>query len=441
MLSADHRRMWALAFPMMLSNLTIPLLGMVDTAVMGHLPSAQYIGGVSIGAMIFSFIFWGFAFLRMGTTGLTAQAFGAGNTDEVRAMLARTLLLAVLLSFVLLLMQWPLKKCALYWVEGSIEVEALAAAYFDIRIWALPAVLLRYVLIGWFLGMQNARAPLYLLVSINALNVILDIVFVVFLGLAVEGVAWATLIAEYAGMGLSLLLAVRVLKSHPGRWCLSDIIDGQALQRMLSVNRDIFLRTLVLIFCFAFFTAKSAEMGDQVLAANTVLMNLLLFMAYGLDGFAHAVEALAGRALGARQYSGFMRYVKVTGQWSLITAALFCMAYFFCGKYIIGLQTDIPSIYVLALEYLPWLIVIPLISVWAFWLDGVFIAATRGSAMRNTMLCSGVLYLLVWFFAQPLGNHGLWLAMLSYMAIRGLLLGAVFIYIDRRDCFGLAGPV
>jgi MATE family multidrug resistance protein len=431
-----HARVWRLAGPMILSNVSIPLLGMVDTAVVGHLAQPYYIGAVAIGALIFNFVYWGFGFLRMGTTGLTAQAFGAEDSDELRASLGRAMVTAVVLAALLLALQGVVVRIALGVVDASPEVESLAGVYFAVRIWSAPATLANYALLGWFIGMQNTRVPLALLLVTNLVNIALDLLFVVGMGMNVDGVALASVIADYAGVAVGLALAAAELKRHPGVWRAARLRDPQRLRQMLTVNHNIFVRTLALIFSFAFFTAQGARQGDVILAANAVLLNFQTFMAYALDGFAHAAEALVGRAMGRAQRADFTSAVRATGQWSGLVAVGFCAIYALAGTHVIALLTDIPEVRRAAAVFLPWAVASPLVSVWSFWFDGIFIGATRAAEMRNTMLAStfGV-YLPAWYLLQPLGNHGLWLAFLLFMAARGASMWAVFRRIDRSGGF------
>jgi MATE family multidrug resistance protein len=293
-------------------------------------------------------------------------------------------------------------------------------------------------MIGWFLGLQNARVPLLIMVTTNVTNIILDLVFVVGLGMTVDGVAFASVIAEYTGTALGVLLVVRNLRVHPGRWLRERVLDRVSFARMVSVNRNIFIRTLCLVFAFAFFTSQSAAQGDLILAANAVLMNLQHFTSYALDGFAHAAEALVGRYVGARDRRGFLRAVKVAAQWSVGVAAVFSGIYLVAGSFIIDVITDIDTVRATARAYLPWMVLSPLISVWSFLLDGVFIGATRGREMRNTMLVSMLLiYLPAWYLLQPLGNHGLWMALMVFMAARALTMGWSWRRMLRTDAFGV----
>ncbi len=428
-----NRRVWRLAGPIILSNVTVPLLGAVDTAVVGHLAHAYYLGAVAVGALIFSFLYWGFGFLRMGTTGLTAQAHGAEDNDEVRATLVRALIVAGALALAILVLQGAVIGLAMTLIEASPEVERHARAYYAIRIWGAPAALGNYVVLGWFLGLQNARAGLALQIVINGVNIVLDLVFVIGLGLAVEGVALATLIAEYVGLALGLWMIFAALRRLGGRWRLDRIVDAPSLRRMAGLNRDIFLRTLCLVSAFAYFTAQSATMGDVVLAANAVLMNFVHLMSYGLDGYAHAAEALVGRAVGAGDRAAFRGAVRASTIWALWTAVAFSAVYAALGAAVIDALTGVEEVRATARAVLPWMIAAPIVSVWGYQLDGIFLGATRSSEMRNAMVLSLVIYLAAVTVLMPLwGNHGLWLAFLVFMVGRAVTLGAYYPRIERR---------
>lgn len=431
-----HRQVWSLAGPMILSNLTVPLLGMVDTAVVGHLPQPYYLGAVAVGAMIFGVVFWGFGFLRMGTTGLTAQAVGALDYREVRALLARALILAGGFSILLMALQVPVADLAFYLMQPSELVERHGREYFSIRIASAPATLANYVIIGWFLGLQNARVPLLLLFVVNSVNMLLDLVLVMGLQFGADGVAWASLAAEYCGLLLGLVLVCNELKKYPGVWRAALVFDASRFRRMVSVNRDILIRTLCLMFTLAFFTAQGARMGEVVLAANTVLFNFQTFMSYGLDGFAHAAEALVGKAAGARDPTEFSRSVHVVFFWALLISGLFSLTYVVFGEGLIALLTDIQEVRQTASEYLIWVIVLPLVSIWSFSFDGIYLGATRTVQMRNTMLFStfGV-FLPTWYILQSAHNHGLWLAFLLFMSARALTMAWVYQTMQRRGRF------
>lgn len=422
-----HAQVWRLALPIMLSNVTVPLLGIVDTAVVGHLPEAYHIGAVAVGAMIFGIVFWGFGFLRMGTTGLTAQANGADDADEMRAVLGRALSLALLFSLVLLVLQTPIARLAFYLVDPDAAVAQEGQVYFFIRILSAPATLANYVILGWFLGMQNARIPLLLLVLVNSLNMLLDLYFVNVLGMAADGVAWASVIAEYVGLTLGLQLVGRELKRYPGNWRFGLLIDKARLVALLSLNKDIFIRTLCLMFTLAFFTTQGARYGELILAANAVLFQLHTFMAYGLDGFSHAVEALVGRAVGCRDPQAMLEYIASASFWALFMSLVFALLILGLGNKLVAMMTDIGVVRLVAREYLPWIALLPLIALAGFLFDGIFLGATRAREMRNTMLFSTLLvFLPAWYGLRFLGNHGLWLAFLGFMLARGLSMAWVF---------------
>mgnify|MGYP003671969117 CR=1 FL=1 len=427
-----HRRVWRLAGPIIFSNMTVPLLGAVDTAVVGHLPQAYYIGAVAVGAMIFNFLFWTFSFLRMGTTGLVAQARGAGDGDEVRAILGRALLIAGGLGLVLILLQVPVAWVAFYLLEGSPQVEALAGDYLAIRIWSAPAALAGFAIFGWFIGVQNTRKALLVQVAMNGLNIGLDLLFVIGFGWGVEGVAAATVIAEYAGLAIGGLLVAGELKRLGGRWQWLLIVDTARLRRLFAVNFDIFLRSLCLLIASAYFTAQGAKQGDAVLAANAVLQNFIHFLAFGLDGFAFAAEALVGDAVGARDRARLRQAVRMTSIWALICALGYMAIYALAHSLLIGWLTSVPAVLAAVDQYLPWVLAAPLIAVWSYQLDGIFIGATRTGDMRNGMAFSLLIFLAAdWLFQPLLGNHGLWLAMTLLWVARALSLAVRYPALER----------
>jgi len=420
----SHALAWRLAGPIILANLSVPLLGAVDTAVMGHLPNPAYLGGVAVGAVIFLFIYWGFGFLRMGTTGLVAQADGANDQAEVRAILLRSLLIAAIAGVALWVLQVPIFALARALFDASSEVEGFAHDYFRIRIWSAPATLANYCLLGWFIGMRNTRAALVLQLWMNGLNIVLSLAFVVGLGWGVEGVAAATAIAEYA----AVLLALHLRRKQVGVGvAYGAVFDREQFKRLFGLNVDIFIRTLCLIATFAFFTRQGASMGDTLLAANAVLMQLQNFLSFGLDGFAHAAEAMVGGSVGARDKRAFRQSVRITGQWALIVAVGYTIVYAAAAPFIISLLTDIPDVRASAGEYFIWLAISPIISVWSFMLDGIFIGATRTRDMRNAMIGSFAVFLIAVTVLQPMfANHGLWAALMIFMAARAASLGYLY---------------
>ena len=429
----SHRETWRLAFPIILSNSSVPLLGAVDTAVVGHLPDPHYIGSVAIGALIFSFLYWGFGFLRMGTTGFVAQAVGEEDATEVRSVLARALILAAVISVFVLALQGFVLWMALSLIEGSAIVEDGASSYFSVRVWGAPAVLGNYALMGFFIGIRNTRAALVVQIFMNGLNVILDLLFVIGFNWDVVGVAAATAISETLALGLGLFLVRRELVRIGGEWHVSAIRSLQKMARLLAVNLDIFIRTILLIFAFAYFTAEAAKEGNVTLAAVAVLMNFMHFIAHGLDGFAFAAEGMVGNAIGARKVSKLREIVWVTGFWALIVACLYSLVYLIFGTAIVNLLTGIEEVRERAYEFLPWLIAAPLISIWSYQLDGIFIGAVQSKEMRNCMIISFIAYMLcMQFFGDIWGTHGLWAALMVFMATRAVTLALVYPRVERR---------
>ena len=415
------RDMWRIAAPMILSNVSVPLLGMVDTGVTGHLDSPTYLGAVAIGGTIFTFLYLGMNFLRMGTTGIAAQNYGAGDYDALRVSLGQALIVSFGIALLILLLQSPIGALSLALLGGNAETQTHAATYFFIRVWSAPGTLANYALIGWFLGLQNARVPLYIFLTINLTNIVLDLLFVIVLGMDVDGVALASVIAEYTGLALGITFALRELRRHPGRWVRERLTKLSAYMAFFSVNANLFVRTMALMFTFAFVTAQGARLGPAILAANAVLMNFQNLTSLGLDGIAHAAEAMVGKAVGKKDKRALQETVALTLRWSLYFAAGFTALYVVAGPLIVRILTDLPDVRETAMVYLPWLVVSPLISVWCFLYDGVYVGMTRAREMRNIMVVSTFcVFLPLWFVSQPLGNHGLWFALMGFMASRGI---------------------
>ncbi|WP_185219105.1 MATE family efflux transporter [Paraburkholderia dinghuensis] len=418
-----HRRVLTLAFPIVLANLTQPILGAVDTAVAGHLGSAADLGGVALGGLFFNFVFWGFGFLRMGTTGLVAQALGAGDRDALRASVVRALMLAFVIGGIILLVQGPLMRYALALIGGSGEVQRIARAYCQARVGSAPFALANYVVLGYLLGTQRVRVALATQICINLANVIAVLLYVYGFGWGVEGIGAATATADALGFvfGAVVLWHLRPRGLAPFR--VGTMFEPAAIKRLITINRDIFLRTICLLGSFGWFVHLGAKQGDAILAANALLLNFQTFMAYGLDGFAHAAEALVGAAIGARDRQAFRQAVRVNLLWSVLGAFGFSLAYWGTGSWIIEQLTDQTAVRVAAERFLPWAALSPLISVWGFLLDGVFIGATRTHELMRSMAISLAIFLAAsWVLVGPFGNHGLWAALLIFMAARGLTL-------------------
>ena len=387
---------------------------------------------MAVGALIFNFLYWGFGFLRMGTTGFTAQAHGAGDQAEVAAMLWRGLIGAAIFGGALLVLQTPLIAAAMALMGASDAVSAHTRTYYAIRIWSAPAALANYVILGWYLGLQNARAGLIIQVVINALNIVLDLAFVVGLAMAVEGVALATVIAEYAGLALGAVMVWRSQRRLDGRAQWSRILDPARFRHIVAVNRDFFLRTLCLIAAFAYLTAQGARMGDVILAANAVLFNMVTFMMYTLDGFAGASQAMVGRAVGAGSRADYRGAVRWSTLWAVGFAAALTVAYAVTGSLIVDALTTVPEVRAVAYSALPWMVAAPVVSIWSLQLDGIFIGATRSAEMRNAMIVSLLVYLITTEAFRPmLGNHGIWLGFTVFMISRGLTLSYYFPRIER----------
>lgn len=415
--------MLTLALPIVVANLTQPILGAVDTAVAGHLNGTQYLGGVALGGLFFNFVYWGFGFLRMGTTGLVAQAFGANDPAGIRVNVMRALVLAFALGAVVLALQVPLLAFAFAALGGSDAVRATALGYSHARIWAAPFALANYVVLGYLLGVQRVRLALVVQVFINLVNIGAVLLYVYRFDWGVAGIGAATATADIAGFALSALLLWQLRERGLPLPKRRELLDRAALQRLVALNRDIFIRTLCLLAAFGWFTHLGAKQGDATLAANALLLNFQTFMAYGLDGFAHAAEALVGAAAGARDRHALRHALRVTFFWAALGALGFTLIYWGAGNWIIAQLTDQTSIRSVADRYLPWAAVSPIVSVWGFLLDGVFIGATQTHSLMRAMAQSFAIFIAATFaLVGAFGNHGLWLALLIFMAARGVML-------------------
>ena len=416
----SSRDVWRIAAPLLLSNVSVPLLGMVDTGVTGHLDDAAYLAAVAVGAALFGFLFIGFNFLRMGTTGIAAQRFGAGDNDGLRNALGQSLITAAAISAGLLLIQQPVGHFGLRLLGPDAAVLGHAEDYFYIRIWSAPATLVNYALIGWFIGVQNARAPLLIVVATNVINIVLDLLLVLVFDMKVAGVATASVVAETSGALIGLMLVRAELDRHPGHWHVHKLMRPRAYVPFFAINANLFVRTIALVSTLTFITAQGARLGGLVLAANAVLMNLQNLISFVLDSVAHAAEALVGKAVGEKSDQAVRDSVGITLKWSAGVALVFCVLFAIAGPSLIRLLTDIQDVRDAALRYLPWMILSPAVSVWSFLYDGVFVGATRAREMRNIMLLSAIaVFLPAWYVFRPLGNHGLWAAFTLFMAARG----------------------
>ena len=421
--SLTHKRVLGVAVPIVLANATIPILGAVDTAVIGQLGLAVPIGAVGIGAIIITAIYWLFGFLRMGTTGLTAQAIGSGDKSETSALLVRGIVIGLVAGLILIITQVPLFLGALQLSPASIEVEGLAQKYLEIRVYSAPAAIALFGITGWLIAKEKTREVLLLQLVLNGINIVLDLIFVLKLGWGVEGVAIATLIAEWSGLIFGLWLAREGFNN--GYWKnWVQIFDRARLVKMAKVNSDIMIRSILLEIAFVSFLFLGSSFDDATLAANQVLIQFLNITAYALDGFAFAAEALVGQALGAKNRQLFRKSVVMTSQWGVGSVILMALAFFVFGNSIINVMTTAEDVRAVSYVYLPWMVLAPLAGVAAWMLDGIFIGATRTADMRNMMFVSFCIYLIALALLLPAyGNHGLWASLIIFSIARGVTLG------------------
>ena len=425
-----NKDIWRIAAPMILSNVSVPLLGMVDTGVTGHLDNAAYLGAVAVGSTIFGFLYGGFNFLRMGTTGVAAQRYGADDADGLRVALGQALVVALAIALLIIALQAPIAAISMRLLGPDAEIATFANEYFYIRIWSAPATLANYALIGWFIGLQNARVPLYIVLAINLTNIVLDLVFVLILGMTVDGVAAASVIAEFTGLFVGVSFAIGYLRTHTGHLAPSKLTSLREYKAFFAVNANLLIRTMALMFTFAFVTAAGARLGGVILAANAVLINMMNLMSFALDGFAHAAEALVGKAVGARDRASLQKAVRLALRWSLYVAGLFSLFFLVGGRPLVRLLTDLTDVIDVAFTYLPWVIGLPMVAVWSYLYDGVFVGATRAREMRDIMLISSfAVFVPAWYVFSFMGNHGLWLALTLFLASRGI---GMHIYYRRR---------
>lgn len=416
-----NKEILRLAIPNILSNISVPLLSSFDTALMGRL-SADHLGAVGLGSMIFNFVYWNFGFLRMGSTGMTAQAFGRNNHREMGTVFGQATMVALSLAVLLLLFQTPLLSASQSLLKVTADQQPMVASYFQIRIWAAPAALGMYALMGWYFGMQNAIYPLILTIIINAVNMLLSYLLVWHWGWGIAGVAWGTVVAQYVGFLIGIVL---LLYRYP--WIRSNIqkkvlFQWDALVRFLRINGDIFLRTLCLTLAFAFFYRQSAGLGELILATNVILLQYVNWMSYGVDGFAFAAESLVGKYHGARQPAQRSQAIRLSFIWGMALALLYALLYGLAGDHLLRVFTDQENIITAALPYLSWMIIFPLLGTPCYIWDGVYVGITASRAMRNTMIIAFAGYLLLYYFyGAQLDNHGLWLSLTAFMVFRGLV--------------------
>ena len=421
-MSPTSQRILHIAIPSIISNITVPLLGLIDVTIVGHLGSASYIGAIAVGGMLFNMIYWIFGFLRMGTSGLTAQAYGAHDLKEVTRILLRSTGISLMLALALLILQYPIRLIAFELIDTSAEVQQLATLYFHICIWGAPATLGLYSFSGWFIGMQNSRFPMFIAITQNIVNIVASLLFVFVFGMKVEGVALGTLIAQYAGLFMAYLLWLRYYRPLRKYISRKQLFTHDAMKRLFQVNRDIFLRTLCLVAVTVFFTSTGAAFGDVVLAVNTLLMQLFTLFSYIMDGFAYAGEALTGKYIGAGNRQELQRTIRHLFGWGIALSLAFTLLYGIGGKEFLGLLTNEQSVISASGDYFYWVLAIPLAGFAAFLLDGICIGATSTHIMLKAMVvASGSFFLIYYSQHNVLHNHALWLGFIVYLALRGIM--------------------
>ena len=420
-MNKGNKEILDIALPSIISNITVPLLGLIDVAIVGHLGSASYIGAIAFGSMIFNIIYWLFGFLRMGTSGMTSQAFGANDSQETARLLVRSCGVGLIAATMLILMQYPIKELSFILIQTTSEIYELTSRYFNICIWGAPAVLGLYSISGWFIGMQNSRYPMYVAITQNIVNILASLLFVYGCGMKIEGVAFGTLIAQYAGFIMACLLWKHQYGALLPHLHLKALTNRQAMSKFFQINRDIFFRTLCLIAVTTYFTSAGAKQGDIILAVNTLLMQLFTIYSYFMDGFAYAGEALTGKYIGAEQHDGLRKMIKRLFQWGIGIALTFTLIYAFSGGRFLQLLTNDQSVILASKEYFFWAILIPIAGYSAFLMDGIFIGATRTRYMLWGMLAASFAFFMIYLGLKEMGNHALWGAFIIYLSIRGIV--------------------
>lgn len=416
------RQILQIALPSIVSNITVPLLGMIDVAIVGHMGSPVYIGAVAVGSMIFNLVYWLFGFLRMGSSGLTAQALGRRDLTEVTRLLVRSVTIAIGIALLFIVFQVPMKWLMFWLIGPTADVTPYASAYFNNVIWGAPAMLGLYSLMGWYIGMQNTRIPMIISIGQNIVNILASLTLVYGFGMKIEGVAMGTVIAQYAGFIVALGLLFRYYGRLRRHLVLKGTFVREAMGRFFNVNRDIFLRTLCLVAVNLYFTSAGARSGAVILSVNTVMMQLYLFFSYFMDGFAYAGEALGGKTFGAKNATAFHETLRRLWMWTLIVTTAYTLLYVCCGEWMIGILTDEPQVIEASQAYLWWVWLIPATGCVAFIWDGIFIGITATRGMLVSSFLSALLFFGVYEATRGIiGNHGLWLAMVVYLLMRGVL--------------------
>jgi MATE family multidrug resistance protein len=426
-MNSIRRKIFHLAVPNIVSNVTVPLLGIVDIALLGHdftgegTNVAKYVGALALGSVIFSLIYSGLSFLRMGTTGFTAQSFGKRDLNESFYILIRSLAVGLFLSVILIILQFPIASLGFGILEGSKTVESYAIQYFYIRIYAAPATLSLMAFNGWFIGMQNTRFPMIIAIAINVFNILISSLLVIGFNMNVEGVAYGTVISNYIGLSLALFFFYRYYKKIARKFNRKKFLDINKLKMFFSVNGNIFIRTILLIFIVSFFTSESAKFGENELAANTVLFQFFYLFSYFMDGFAYSAEALVGKYTGAGSFNNLKRTIIATFKIGAVLSLIFSLIYFFAGEELMRIFTDDEKIIRLSQSFIIWTIIIPVLSFSSFLWDGIYLGATAAKGLRNIMILSVIsFFILYYLFVQVYQNHALWGAFTCFLFLRGL---------------------
>ena len=431
-MNSENKKILQIALPSIVSNITVPLLGLIDVTIVGHLGAASYIGAIAVGGMLFNIIYWIFGFLRMGTGGMTSQAYGAHDMNEVMRLLMRSVSVGLFIAFCIILLQYPIERIAFTCIDTTPEIEKLSGLYFRICVWGAPAVLGLYSFNGWFIGMQNSRFPMFVAITQNIVNILMSLLLVYGFHMKIEGVAIGTLIAQYAGFFMALGLWFRYYGKLRKRTDYSSFLNRQAMTKFFVVNRDIFFRTICLVAVTVFFTSAGASQGEVILAVNTLLMQLFTLFSYIMDGFAYAGEALTGKYIGAKQPESLRQMVKLLFGWGTGLSLAFTLLYGVGGEAFLGLLTDEVNVIQAADAYFYWVLAIPFAGFAAFLFDGIFIGATATNMMLRAMLIASISFFLLYYGCRDLlGNHALWMAFITYLLLRGILQG----YLGRKIIF------
>lgn len=418
-----NREILKISIPSIVTNITVPLLGMVDVAIVGHIGDAGYIAAIALATMVFNLIYWNFGFLRMGTSGLTAQAFGAQDKEEYLNVLVRGIVIALSVAVILLLLQYPIAQLCKRLIDSSPRTIDLMLTYFYIRIWAAPATISLYVLKGWFLGMQNAASPMWVATVLNLVNIVFSLLFVYAFDAGIAGVAWGSVLAQYSGLLLAIIIWVRRYGHfwHDIRWRAA--LQWRKMIRFFQVNADIFLRSLCMIAVFTFIPYISSSMGDEILAANTLLMQLFTLTSYVMDGFAYAGESLVGKYVGAKDRFKLRLTIRYLMCWGVALAVVFTLLFVFGGEMLLRILAKDEAVIGTAMIYMFWTYLLPFTGFAAFIYDGIYIGATATAAMRNVMFVATAIFFIIYYaLAAHWGNHALWFAFIVFLIFRGLLM-------------------